>query len=104
MAVFPTLIATLLPAQPADALEFDEAWSFVRKRRIKRWLWTAMCRRTRQIVAIVIGDRSEQSYRRRWDRAPRAWRRCLSYSDFCKAYQDALPKETHCAVGKTLSS
>ena len=72
MAVLPARIATLLPAQPADALEFDEAWSFVRKRRVKRWLWTAMCRRTRQIVAFVIGDRSEQSCRRRWDKVPRA--------------------------------
>ena len=72
MAVLPALKSKLLPAQPADALEFDEAWSFVRKRRIKRWLWTAMCRPTCQIVAFVIGDRSEQSYRRRWDRAPRA--------------------------------
>ena len=72
MAALPALIATLLPFQPAAALEFVEAWSFVRKRRIKRWLWTAMCRRTRQIVAFVIGDRSEQSCRRRWDKAPRA--------------------------------
>ena len=72
MAVFPALIATLLPAQPADALEFVEARSFVRKRRNKRWLWTVMCRRTHQIVVFVIGDRSEQSYRRRWDKAPRA--------------------------------
>ena len=72
VAALPARIATLLPAQPADALEFVEARSFVRKRRIKRWLWTAMCRRTRQIVAFVIGDRSEQSCRRRWDRAPRA--------------------------------
>ena len=72
VAALPTLVSTLLPAQPDDVLEFDEAWSFVRKRRNKRWLWTVMCRRTRQIVAFVIGDRSEQSYRRRWDRAPRA--------------------------------
>ena len=72
MAALPALKSKLLPAQPADALEFDEAWSFVRKRPIKRWLWTVMCRRTRQIVAFVIGDRSEQSCRRRWDKAPRA--------------------------------
>jgi hypothetical protein len=32
-------------------------WSFVQKKEQKRWLWTAMCRRTRQIVAFVIGDR-----------------------------------------------
>ena len=72
VAALPTLVSTLLPAQPDDVLEFDEAWSFVRKRRNKRWLWTVMCRRTRQIVAFVLGDRSEQSCRRLWDKVPRA--------------------------------
>ena len=100
VAALPTLVSTLLPAQPDDVLEFDEAWSFVRKRRNKRWLWTVMCRRTRQIVAFVLGDRSEQSCRRLWDKVPRAYRRCHSYSDFWKAYQEVLPKETHFAVGK----
>jgi IS1 family transposase len=48
-----------LPAEPEDILEADEMWSFVYKRWNKRWIWTVMCRRTRQIVAFVIGDRSE---------------------------------------------
>ena len=100
VAALPTFISTLLPAQPDDVLEFDEAWSFVRKRANKRWLWTAMCRRTRQIVAFVIGDRSEQSCRRLWAKVPLAYRQCRSYSDFWKAYQEALPQETHFAVGK----
>ena len=100
VAALPTLIATLLPAQPDDVLVFDEAWSFVRKRLNKRWLWTVMCRRTLQIVAFVIGDRSQQSCHRLWDMVPRTYRRCLSYSDFWKAYQEVLPKESHCAVGK----
>ncbi len=29
---------TLLPAQPGDALELDELWSFVLKKSRKRWL------------------------------------------------------------------
>ena len=99
VASLPPLRATLLPAQPDDLLEIDEAWSFVRTRRNKRWLWTVMCRRTRQIVAFVIGDRSQQSCRRLWAKVPFTYRRCLSYSDFWNAYQ-ALPKENHCAVGK----
>ena len=78
MAALPPLISTLAPAWPDDVLEFDEAWSFVRKRRNKRWLWTVMCRRTRQLVAFVIGDRSEQSCLRLWDKVPRAYRPCLS--------------------------
>jgi hypothetical protein len=32
-----------LPAQADDQLEWDEVWSFVLKRKNKRWLRTAMC-------------------------------------------------------------
>jgi len=85
VASLPPLISTLLPAQPDDVLEIDEAWSFVRQRRNKRWLWTVMCRRTRQNVAFVIGDRSEQSCRHLGEMVPLAYRQCLSYSDFWKA-------------------
>ena len=53
----PDVKETLLPATPDDVLELDEIWSFVQKKEQKRWVWTAMCRRTRQIVAFVIGDR-----------------------------------------------
>jgi insertion element IS1 protein InsB len=53
-----------LPARPDDDLECDEAWSFELKKVNKRWLWTVMCRRTRQIIAFIIGDRSEKTCRR----------------------------------------
>lgn len=55
----PEMKDVLLPAAPSDVLELDEVWSFVFKKGQERWLWTAMCRRTRQIVAFVIGDRSK---------------------------------------------
>jgi len=55
----PDVKETLLPAIPDDVLELDEIWSFVSKKDQARWLWTAMCRRTRQIVAFAIGDRSK---------------------------------------------
>jgi IS1 transposase len=51
----------LLPAQAEDVLELDEVWSFVFIKTAKYWLWTAMCRRTRQIVAFVIGDHSAET-------------------------------------------
>ena len=96
----PELEQTLLPARPEDVLEVDEAWSFVGKRQEKRWLWTALCRRTRQIVAFVLGDHSEATCRRLWQRIPVAYRRCRSFSDFWKAYQAVFPAETHQSVGK----
>ncbi len=53
----PTLAETLEPPLPDDVLELDEVWSFVGNKGHKRWLWIALCRRTRQIVAFTLGDR-----------------------------------------------
>ena len=61
-----SLTETLQEAQADDVLEVDEAWSFVHRKQEKRWLWTALCRRTGQIVAFVIGDRSEATCQRLW--------------------------------------
>ena len=96
----PKLKDTVLPTEPGDVLEYDEAWSFVLKKTNKRWLWTVMCRRTRQIIAFVIGDRSEATCCRLWNKVPMEYRRCISYSDFWDAYRKVLPQETHQAVGK----
>ncbi len=96
----PPLKDTLLPAQPDDVLELDELWSFVWKKSRKRWLWTALCRRTRQIVAFVIGDRSEKTCRRLWNKIPDEYKHCLTFSDFWEAYQQVFSKETHRCVGK----
>ena len=96
----PKLKATLIPAQDGDVLELDELWSFVRFRKNKRWLWTVMCRRTRQIVAFAIGDRSSTTCRKLWQRIPKQYRRCHSFSDFWEAYQEVFPEETHRSVGK----
>ncbi len=96
----PQLPETLLPVRPDDVLELDEAWSFVGKRQEKRWLGTALCRRTRQIVAFVIGDHSEKTCRRLWQRNPETYRDCHSYSDFWEAYQAVFSAETHQSVGK----
>lgn len=100
IAQLPDLRDTLLPAHQDDVLELDEVWSFVGQRAQKRWLWTAMCRRTRQIVAFVIGDHSEGTCRRLWQAIPKAYRRCRSYSDFWKAYRAVFPADTHESVGK----
>ena len=96
----PALSVTLHPARPDDRLEVDEVWSFVRKRAGKRWLWTVMCRRTRQIIAFVIGDRSERTCQRLWRRIPQTYRHCASFSDFWEAYAAVFPAETHRSVGK----
>jgi insertion element IS1 protein InsB len=65
-----------------------------------RWLWTAMCRRTRQIVAFVIGDRSKATCLHFWDEIPEEDKHCHTFSDFWNAYQQVFPAETHGSVGK----
>jgi len=42
----PELTDMLAPAKRKDVLEWDEAWSFVKCRSARRWLWIALCRRT----------------------------------------------------------
>jgi len=94
------LSATLAAPEAEDVLELDELWSFIQKKSQKRWIWFAVCRRTRQIVAYVIGDRSEATCRKLWRRIPPAYRHCHTFSDFWEAYQKVFPEETHQAVGK----
>jgi insertion element IS1 protein InsB len=100
VASLPELSETLVAARPDDVLELDELWSFVLKKSNKRWVWLALCRRTRQIIAYFIGDRSEESCRELWRRIPPAYKHCCSYSDFWEAYQNVFPSETHQCVGK----
>ena len=59
-----------------------------------------MCRRTRQIVAFAIGDRSAVTCQKLWMNIPKEYRNCLSYSDFWEAYQQVFPGDTHEAVSK----
>lgn len=96
----PDLSDTVRPARPGDVLELDEAWSFVGRKTEKRWLWTAMCRRTRQIVAFVIGDRSAKTCARLWAKIPDGYRGCQSFSDFWKAYGQVFSSQRHQQVGK----
>lgn len=97
----PAVAETVQPAQAHDVLELDEFWSFVGREASPCWLWVALCRRTRQVVAFVLGDRSEQSCRRLWQALPEAYRACQSFSDFWRAYAVVFPRATHRQVGKS---
>ena len=96
----PDLKESLAPSQTNDILELDELWSFVRVKTQKRWLWIALCRRTRQIVAFTIGDRSEKTCRHLWNKIPQQYKDCYSFSDFWSPYATVFPSKTHRMVGK----
>jgi insertion element IS1 protein InsB len=98
----PPLEQTLAPAsEGGEALELDELCSFVLKRKNKRWVWLALCRSTRQVVAYAIGNRGEATCRSLWQRIPESYRRGTLYSDFWESYQRVLPEDRHHPVGKS---
>jgi insertion element IS1 protein InsB len=94
----------LVPAVPSDLssilLELDEVWSFVGKKANQRWIWLALCRKTRQIVAFVIGDRSEATCQKLWEALPTIYHCGICYTDFWSAYQAIIPEEHHQPSGK----
>jgi len=96
----PNLKESLIASQEEDVLELDELWSFVRTRKNKQWVWVALCRRTRQVVAFVIGNRGEESCRKLWNKIPASYKHCRTYSDFWEAYEKVFDAKTHRSVGK----
>ena len=93
----------ILP-NPEDAasttLELDELWSFVLKKANDSWIWIALCRQTRQVVAYAVGDRSKQTCQRLWEAIPEEYRLGQCFTDFLKVYTSVIPEEQHTAVGK----
>ena len=96
----PMLIDTLSDTEENEVLELDELWSFVYEKTNKQWLWIALCRRTRQVVAFYLGDRSELSCRRLWNLVPLNYKDSTTFSDFWAAYDKVIQTGKHSSVGK----
>jgi insertion element IS1 protein InsB len=64
-------------------------------REVLQTLVVAMCRRTRQIVAYAIGDRSETTAQKLWQAIPEAYRACPMYTDEYNVYPLIIPPEQH---------
>lgn len=60
-----------------------------------------MDKKTREIVGVYIGERSEKGARGLWNSLPPVYRQCaICYTDFWTSYQNVLPDARHKAVGK----
>ncbi len=82
-------------------IEADELWSFVADKRDVWWVWVALDADTRQVVAMVAGDRSERTARRLWDALPGEYRgRAIVHTDFLAQYRAVVPAGRHVAAGK----
>ena len=96
-----------LPGRHRDVMrrcleaEADELGSFVQQKANKPWLWLAMERTTRQIIAFHVGDRSRKSARQLWANLPAVYREQATFStDQYAVYKDVIPAGRHRAISK----
>ena len=81
--------------------EIDEMQSFVGKKANKQWVWIAMDRGSRQIVAFHVGDRSRVSAKALWELIPECYRQhAMFYTDGWCAYEGVIPAKQHRVVKK----
>lgn len=76
--------------------EIDELWSFVGNEANKRWVWLALDRKTHQIIAFHVGDRSKDSAKQLWEKIPNAYReQAIFYTDEYDSYPGVIPESQH---------
>jgi len=109
LSVSPSTVLRWLKEEAADiedvvipenikAVEIDEMWHFVGKKKNKKWLLKAIDRSTNKIVAFVWGGRNKETVKRllkQFARCPN----CVFYTDNWNAFGAVIPKERH-IIGK----
>ena len=82
-------------------IEADELWSFVGSKENVEWVWAALDAKTRRVVALVVGDRSEFTAECLWRCLPAEYREeAIFCTDFLPAYRAVIPEEQHAVAGK----
>jgi insertion element IS1 protein InsB len=106
-AACPDHLHAQLPNSPTDVVllrleaEADELWSFVQKKANKQWIWIAMDAKTRQVIALHVGDRSRDSANGLWAKIPLVYREQATFhTDQYEAYKGVIPAERHRAITK----
>ena len=69
---------------------------------MKQWVWLAIEKQSRAIVGVHVGDRDGKAAQKLWDNIPEVLKEnCIMvYTDFWKAYLEAIPEEKHLRCGK----
>jgi insertion element IS1 protein InsB len=76
--------------------ELDELWSFVGYKANKQWLWVALDRASRQIIALFVGNRGVEGALSLWQALPEPYReKAHFYSDDWRAYKQIIPTQQH---------
>jgi len=83
-------------------IQLDELWSFVGKKKKKRWIWVAYDPVHRLVVAHHIGGRGKRAARKFWKKIPDCLKSCEFETDDWEAYRAILSEKQH-KVGKDLT-
>lgn len=84
-------------------VEVDELWSFISGKREVWWVWVALDSRTRQVVAMVAGERDEYTARCLWEALPPEYREgAIVATDLLPAYGAVIPEGRHATGGKEM--
>jgi insertion element IS1 protein InsB len=94
-------------ASPRDVIigrlevEADEMCSFVKQKANKQWVWLAMDKQTRHIIAFHVGDRSRDSAKQLWASLPEVYcTQATFYTDQYEVYKGVIPAAQHKAITK----
>jgi insertion element IS1 protein InsB len=94
-------------ASPRDVImghlevEADEMCSFVKKKAYKQWVWIAMDKQTRHIMAFHVGDRRRDSAKQWWANLPAVSReQAMFYTDQYEVHTGVIPAAQHKAITK----
>ncbi len=84
-----------------DVIEFDELCL-----RQSPPLWVGVCRRTRQVLGLALGDRTDATLARAWAQVPPRFQSRPVFTDHWGAYARLLPSGQHfpCDKGSGLTS
>jgi insertion element IS1 protein InsB len=83
------------------AVEADELSSFVHKKAHQPWIWIAMDAKTRQVMALHVGDRSRKRAQRLGAKMPQAYRQHATFSpDQYVVYAGVIPAAQQRAISK----
>jgi IS1 family transposase len=87
----------MLPRKIQD-LEIDEQWSFVGRKKQQNWLWYGLNRQSGEIVAFVLGRRTDSSCKKLIQKLAPCQIQNF-YTDHWKSYPKFLNAEQH-HIGK----
>ena len=96
--VNPHLLAAVLDGERTLEVditcEMDEQWSFVQRKRQQRWLWHAWDRRTKTVIAYVLGPHTDAVFKELLALL-RPFRIAHYYTDGWASYAKYLPPGQH---------